>query len=184
MNTLQPSENRLPEGDTSSSTGTMPSNLNYDPGFQYDISANSYVWPENFFTDQTFPLLDMPAGGTEFHLNSDPIGKPTSLPSDRAVPQACSCATAEYVLDLQTRIVSLEKGLSSRLSGLEAKFEDLAKQTATTKARIDRNMTNVWNWSVETKERIDKLISRNPGARRSRQRQLARGESDSESCTP
>ena len=75
IDALQPPKNRLLEEDTLPSTGVMPDGFNYDPKVQYGISANSYVWPKNIFTDQIFPLLDTSAA--DLQPSRDQIGKPS-----------------------------------------------------------------------------------------------------------
>jgi hypothetical protein len=123
MNTFQPSNQRVLECGTSLSANHMPGTSNNEAAFGYGIDGSSFIWADSIFPGQAFPIIDMPTGPTELQPSSDAIGK--SLLDDVAVPQACSCTTAEYVLDLQIRVANLEEGCGSRLGNLEAKFEEL-----------------------------------------------------------
>ena len=85
---------------------------------------NSYIYTQNPFPNQSVLIPDMFAHGTELDPNGDAIGGTGSLPDNVAAPQSCSCATAEYVLDLQIRVANLGSWCS-RLANLEANFDEL-----------------------------------------------------------
>jgi hypothetical protein len=125
MNPSQSSEQQLVGGCLPLSTDPMPCSSTYETDFGYGIGAYDYIWPENVFPDQIFPILDFPPDGPELPSDSHAIGRSTSQPDNGAEPQTCICAATEQVLDLQVRVANLEHVLNSRLVDLEAKLEQL-----------------------------------------------------------